>query len=457
MFGVDPGYLFEQITKRFEGRRILNSDDPIAEGTSLEYDGESRQGGSGTIYFGTIDLKKTPVEGLRQLYVPILMHTRLRPGNDQNGQFDGFRKWEEKRESTEEKVKSMKRSELLTELEDTYSRLGLGDSKLEIALRASCLPPDVNFRDQRFDFILGVRQENVCYHFAHGVVKGWNLPYVVMERMSGVVNYELVEHASTVVKLRIMKNAAKGLAHLHKLGFTHRDIKPENLLYKGDKERLDRAEFKIADFDVAKVNNVTVKDDKTTKTNTIIGTPYYMSPEQAKDSKHLTWKTDMYSLGATMYELFSGKDPVGCPNVMDLSQYDIATTLRKIPRKHKLESIATKDVQLQGIEQIIARMMEPKAAKRYKNWDGLFEDIKLVEKGETPKYAPGWVWSHVGDVFKPSKYTEREHNSHRNLRAVIGLILIGGLALGGALYKGVLGKVFESGKYVTPEVSVNSK
>src|SRR5205807_464467 len=100
-------------------------------------------------------------------------------------------------------------------------------------------------------------------------------------------------HFSAVAQIGIQ--AAEALEHAHQLGIVHRDIKPANLLLDG------RGDLWITDFGLARLQD----DHGLTMTGDVLGTLRYMSPEQAAGSKDLDHRTDVYSLGATLYELLA--------------------------------------------------------------------------------------------------------------------------------------------------------
>ena len=102
--------------------------------------------------------------------------------------------------------------------------------------------------------------------------------------------------------LRVAREAAQALQYAHDHGIVHRDIKPENLLLTGDGNTL------VADFGIARVLGGPA-DEKLTETGLAVGTPAYMSPEQAAGDRSLDARTDVYSLGAVLYEMLAGEPP----------------------------------------------------------------------------------------------------------------------------------------------------
>lgn len=134
--------------------------------------------------------------------------------------------------------------------------------------------------------------------------------YIAMQFLQG---YPLDEYLKKKGKpavpqvIRLAREAAAGLAAAHKLGLVHRDIKPANLWLEAPNGRV-----KLLDFGLAKPLAAQVE---MTQSGIIMGTPAYMSPEQARGSK-VDGRTDLFSLGAMLYQLCTGKLPFEGPNVM---------------------------------------------------------------------------------------------------------------------------------------------
>src|SRR5688572_8382480 len=101
--------------------------------------------------------------------------------------------------------------------------------------------------------------------------------------------------------VRVATHVADGLAEAHHKGIVHRDIKPDNII-------VSTRYVKVLDFGIAKNMGSTEKDANLTQGNMVIGTPHYMSPEQAL-GRSVDSRTDIFSLGVVLYEMLSGKKP----------------------------------------------------------------------------------------------------------------------------------------------------
>ena len=117
--------------------------------------------------------------------------------------------------------------------------------------------------------------------------------------------------------LRITREVADALEYAHELGIAHRDIKPENIL-------LERGHAIVADFGIARAVAAT-GNDRLTDTGIAVGTPLYMSPEQAAGDANIDGRSDLYSLGCVLYEMLTGKPPfTGASSVAITKQHLVA-------------------------------------------------------------------------------------------------------------------------------------
>jgi serine/threonine-protein kinase len=149
--------------------------------------------------------------------------------------------------------------------------------------------------------------------------------------------------------LRIATDAARALAYAHHHGVLHRDIKPENLLLTDDGSTL------VADFGIARA--LAGADDRLTQTGFAVGTPAYMSPEQAAGDKAIDARTDVYSLGAVLYEMLAGEPPFTGPT----AQAIIAKRLSgEVPHVRQMRPSVSPSV-----DQAVSRALAPVVADRF--------------------------------------------------------------------------------------------
>lgn len=126
--------------------------------------------------------------------------------------------------------------------------------------------------------------------------------------------------------LRIAVDVAEALAFAHRHGIVHRDIKPENILLQGDRAL-------VADFGIARAISVAA-GDRLTESGLVVGTPHYMSPEQADTKGQVDGRSDVYSLGCVLFEMLIGEPPYTGPDVHTILARHIAATLPslRVPR-----------------------------------------------------------------------------------------------------------------------------
>jgi eukaryotic-like serine/threonine-protein kinase len=136
-------------------------------------------------------------------------------------------------------------------------------------------------------------------------------PYLVMEYVEGESLAQLLERRHRLPPaeaVRLAAQAAAGIAHAHAAGLVHRDVKPHNLLVAAD------GTVKVADFGIARA----AQDARLTETGTVLGTAAYLAPEQAA-GEEATAASDVYGLGACLYEALAGRPPHEVRSLTDLA------------------------------------------------------------------------------------------------------------------------------------------
>jgi len=200
------------------------------------------------------------------------------------------------------------------------------------------------------------------------------------------LSMKLVEGLDLVKKLRgvpmdaqpvaeLMATLARAIHHAHQRGVLHRDLKPANILVDA------QGQPHVTDFGLAKIRG---RESGLTLSSDVLGSPNYMAPEQAAGSSQLTTAADVYSLGAIMYEVLTGRPPFQSPTPLE--------TMRKVMGEelippHSLYSFADRD-----LETICIKCMQKQAARRYGTALELAEDLERWLRHEPILARPVGGW-----------------------------------------------------------------
>ena len=142
-------------------------------------------------------------------------------------------------------------------------------------------------------------------------------PVIVMDRLHGETLRQRLEREGaldTEAALAVARSIAAALGAAHAHGIVHRDLKPENVFLARQSD--GTSELKLLDFGVAKLAEPSLGENAAlTATGTIVGTPYYMAPEQAFGSRDVDARADLWSLGVILYECLSGRRPFAADSV----------------------------------------------------------------------------------------------------------------------------------------------
>src|SRR5688572_2399070 len=157
------------------------------------------------------------------------------------------------------------------------------------------------------------------------------MPFMVMELLEGETLAQRLrrdKRLPAAETARVITHIARAVGRAHEEGIVHRDLKPENVfLVENDDEEV----AKVLDFGVAKIESAKLGDgDEGTRTRTgsILGTPYYMSPEQAQGNKTVDFRSDLWSIAVIAFECLTGRRPFYSDGLGDLV---LAICIREIP------------------------------------------------------------------------------------------------------------------------------
>lgn len=203
--------------------------------------------------------------------------------------------------------------------------------------------------------------------------------YFVMEYVEGKTLYDLMvpppagegKKFTEAEALDISIQIADALAHAHQRGLIHRDVKPKNIILT------PQGVAKLTDLGLARQ-----MDDKLAaemEAGKAYGTPYYISPEQIRGDLDIDFRADIYSLGATMYHLVTGRPPFEGETPSAVMHQHLRQPL--IPADHLNTSLSA------GFGEIIDVAMAKKREERYASTEELLEDLRAVRNNQPPKHG----------------------------------------------------------------------
>ena len=245
-------------------------------------------------------------------------------------------------------------------------------------------------------------------------------PYFVMELVRGepIVAYCERHRLPLRERLALFQQVCHAVQHAHTKGVIHRDLKPSNVLVSTHE---DKPFAKVIDFGIAKATSGRLTDKTLfTAQHQMIGTPLYMSPEQAEGSADVDTRSDIYSLGAVLYELMTGVTPF---DLRGLDSSEAQRTIREVEPQRPSARL-TRDRRMQRtvrgeLDWIAMKALEKDRARRYETANGFALDVQRYLSGERVVAAPPSV------SYRVSKFVRR----HRIVVAATAMV-VGALALG---------------------------
>jgi len=267
------------------------------------------------------------------------------------------------------------------------------------------------------------------------------MPYVVMEYVAGVPITEYCDKHRLAMneRLELFVQVCSGVQHAHQKAIIHRDLKPSNILVT----QVDGKPVpKIIDFGVAKaISQRLTAETMFTHAGALIGTPEYMSPEQANSgSEDIDTRSDVYSLGVVLYELLVGALPLDLTEIRDQAFFELLRRIReedaprpstKLRTSSEHSSVAARnrgtepaelDKQLKGdLDSIALKALEKERSRRYSSPSDLAGDIERYLHNEPVLAVPPSL------AYRSGKFVRR-HRLAVAASAVVALAVFGLIA-----------------------------
>jgi serine/threonine protein kinase len=203
--------------------------------------------------------------------------------------------------------------------------------------------------------------------------------YFAMEYIEGLTLYDIMQpppvgegrNFGEAEALDITIQMADALAHAHKRGLIHRDVKPKNIILT------PQGVAKLTDLGLARAVDDSAMAES--EAGRAYGTPYYISPEQIRGDVDIDFRADIYSLGATMYHLVTGRPPFEGDSPTAVMHKHLKSPLK--PPDHINTALSA------GVGEIIEVSMAKNRDERYARTEDMLEDLRAVAAGNPPMHA----------------------------------------------------------------------
>ena len=256
-----------------------------------------------------------------------------------------------------------------------------------------------------------VEHPNICRVYDVGEIEG--RPFIAMQYVEGPTLDKVASKMSLEQRVLALRDVAEALHAAHREGLIHRDLKPANILV----EEMPDGRFRpyVTDFGLAKETAA----PNLSQTGTITGTPQYMAPEQIRgDAAVLDRRTDVYGLGATLYEALALRPPFEGGTAMDVMVKVLAD---EPARLRQIDPSVPRD-----LETVVLKCLEKEPQRRYESAKALAEDLSRYLDGEPVSAQPATL------LYRVAKKARK----NRLLTAVSTGSLLAVLALGGLWLNG---------------------
>jgi serine/threonine protein kinase len=296
------------------------------------------------------------------------------------------------------------------ELESELGRGGMGvvyqatDMQLNrrVALKLMLSNPSADSKEASLDeerFVqeaqlsAKLKHPNIVTVYEAGIMEGRR--FLAMEMIDGqaLSDWRRGEGISLKQQVEVLRDVALAVHHAHEQGILHRDLKPRNVLVTGSHHPY------VTDFGLAKSLGAKV-NHSLTGSGAVVGTPAYMSPEQAQGHERVDWRTDIYSLGVMLYEILTGRTPFTGDSPIEILMKVVKDPVP--PPSTVVEGAAALGLD-KTIENICLKALAKKDRDRYVTAKAFAEDLTRWLNGEqvkvhAPKVKRSYAWAYIVGV-----------------------------------------------------------
>ncbi len=235
-----------------------------------------------------------------------------------------------------------------------------------------------------------LKHQNIIDILGYGEAAG--VYYIAMEYVEGKSLKDLINSVKFIphdIALAIVYDICQGIEHAHQKGVVHRDLKPANILVNKE------GRVKITDFGLAQAQDLT----SITVTGAIVGTPAYMSPEQAAGKK-IDTRSDIFSLGVVIYEMATGTKPF-----QGESYSSVIHAILTIPAPRPIEA---NPIVEDSISTIIEKMLQKDTDKRYQNISSVSDDVYAYFRKHNIEVPSKKIGEFIAEPDRISKHKIQE-------------------------------------------------
>lgn len=232
-----------------------------------------------------------------------------------------------------------------------------------------------------------LRSSHIVQVFDFGISDG--SPFIAMELLQGESLAERLRRLGTLTPLetgRILSHVARGIQYAHTTGIVHRDLKPDNIFIAAEG---DHEVAKVLDFGIAKARTKDLHGDTSaqTRAGTLLGSPYYVSPEQAEGDRDIDHRSDLWALGIIAFECLTGKRPFEGESLATLL---VRICTQPAPRPSEHARVPA------GFDQWFARATEKDRSRRFQSARELVDAFAKLITAESVLLSD-IVWSPSSD------------------------------------------------------------